>query len=138
MNQNDWSWIGDWTGRRAILTPKHEALVDNHSGKRYSYRVMDERANRLAHYLIELGIQKGDRVGVFSKNRFDFLDLLFACGKTGSILVPFNYRLTRRELEYLVGKTNPKCMFYDPALQSEFLNFRSSIYRGVFYNANSR
>jgi len=89
--------------------------------------MMDERANQVAHHLIDIGLGKGDRVGVFSKNRFDFLDLLFACGKIGSILVPFNYRLTKREIEYLIGKTKPGCMFYDPTLLSEFQEFRSSV-----------
>ena len=127
MYENDWSWIGNWAGRRALLTPGTEAVIDNQTGQRYTFDMMNKRANQAAHYLLELGIGKGDRVGVFSKNRFDFLDLLFACGKVGSILVPFNYRLTKREMEYLVGKTKPKCMFYDPTIRSEFQSFREHL-----------
>ena len=59
-------------------------------------------------------MQKGDRVGVYSKNRFDFLDILFACGKIGAILTPFNIPLTTPETEYLLKKTNPSIVFYDP------------------------
>jgi fatty-acyl-CoA synthase len=66
-------------------------------------------------------------VGVLSKNRFDFLDLLFACGKIGSILVPFNTRLTTRELNYLTNKTGPSIMFYDPNMKEEFAGLRESM-----------
>ena len=74
MDLKDWSWIGDWTGRRAVLTPKQEALVDNIENKRYTFGEMDVRANRVARILLDEGVRKGDRVGVYSKNRFDFLD----------------------------------------------------------------
>jgi len=124
MNLKNWSWIGDWTGRRALLTPKREAIIDNISGTRYSFETMDSRVNQLANALLEMGVKKGDRVGVYSKNRFDFLDLLFACGKLGSILVPYNVRLTARELEYLFGKTKPTAVFYDPNMSSEFVGLR--------------
>jgi fatty-acyl-CoA synthase len=74
--------------------------------------------------LLDSGVQKGNRVGVYSKNRFDFLDILFACGKTGAILTPFNIRLTTHETEYLLKKTNPSIIFYDPDLRTQFEELR--------------
>jgi len=137
MNLKTWSWIGDWTGRRARLTPKREAIIDNLTGKRYTFETMDNRVNQLANALHDMGIKKGDRVGVYSKNRFDFLDLLFACGKLGSILVPYNVRLSERELDYLLGKTRPSAMFYDPNLRSEFDGLRSFVkHQNVFVMGN--
>ncbi|MHA2044312.1 MAG: acyl-CoA synthetase [Candidatus Thorarchaeota archaeon] len=121
----DWSWIGDWTGRRALLTPNKEAIVDNIQNKRYTFQDMEKRANQVARVLLDSGVQKGDRVGVYSKNRFDFLDILFACGKIGAILTPFNIRLTTPETEYLLKKTNPSMVFYDPSLGSQFNEIRS-------------
>ncbi len=124
MDLKDWSWIGDWTGRRALLTPKREAIVDNIQNKRYTFEEMEMRANQVARILLDSGVQKGDRVGVYSKNRFDFLDILFACGKVGAILTPFNIRLTTPETEYLLKKTNPSIVFYDPDLGSQFGEIR--------------
>ncbi len=124
MDLKDWSWIGDWTGRRALLTPKREAIVDNIQNKRYTFEEMDKRANQVARLLLDSGVQKGDRVGIYSKNRFDFLDILFACGKIGAILTPFNIRLTTPETEYLVKKTNPSIVFYDPNLGIQFGKIR--------------
>ena len=124
MDLKDWSWIGDWTGRRALLTPKREAIVDNIQNKRYTFEEMDKRANQVARLLLDSGVQKGDRVGIYSKNRFDFLDILFACGKIGAILTPFNIRLTTPETEYLLKKTNPSIVFYDPNLGIQFGKIR--------------
>ncbi len=124
MNLKDWSWIGDWTGRRALLTPKKEAIVDNIQNTRYTFDEMDKRANQVARLLLDSGVQKGDRVGIYSKNRFDFLDILFACGKIGAILTPFNIRLSTPETEYLLKKTNPSIVFYDPNLGIQFGKIR--------------
>ncbi|MFW9770022.1 MAG: AMP-binding protein, partial [Candidatus Thorarchaeota archaeon] len=127
MGLRDWSWIGDWTGRRALLTPKREAMVDNILGQRYTFDELDKRANQVARVLLDSGIQKGNRVCIYSKNRFDFLDVLFACGKIGAILTPFNIRLTTPEVEYLIKKTNPSVIFYDPELRSQFGELRSFV-----------
>ncbi len=124
MDLKDWSWIGDWTGRRAILSPKQEAIVDNILNERYTFQEMDDRANQVARILLDSGVQKGDRVGVYSKNRFDFLDILFACGKIGAILTPFNIRLTTPETEYLLKKTKPSMVIYDPNMRTQFEEVR--------------
>lgn len=124
MDPMVYSWIGDWTGKRAILTPKTEAIVDNILKKRYTFEMMDRRANAAARLLLDSGVRKGDRVGVYSKNRFDFLDILFACGKIGAILTPFNVRLTTSEMDYLIKKTNPTIFFYDPELRTPFEELR--------------
>jgi fatty-acyl-CoA synthase len=85
---------------------------------------MDKRANQVARTLLDSGVQKGDRVGIYSKNRFDFLDILFACGKIGAIMTPFNIRLTTPEIEYLLKKTDPSMVFYDPDLETQFAELR--------------
>ncbi len=125
MKLNDWSWVGDWTGRRALLTPKRDAMVDNILKERYTFQELDNRANQVARVLLDYGIEKGDRVCIFSKNRFDFLDVLFACGKIGAILTPFNIRLTTPEVEYLIKKTDPSILFYDPDLGTQCDEFRA-------------
>jgi fatty-acyl-CoA synthase len=59
---------------------------------------------------------KGDRVGIFAKNRVEFLDAFFAAGKTGIILVPFNSRLTAAELSVIVKDSGLKALLYDGEL----------------------
>jgi fatty-acyl-CoA synthase len=124
--KEDWSWIGDWAGRRAILTPKNEAFYDNMERQHYTFQDINYRANQLARVLADLDIQKGDRIAAFSKNRFDLIDLFFACGKIGAIMVGLNIRLATPELEYLIEKTNPKLISYDPNLSEPFSELRHS------------
>ena len=120
----DFSWIGDWAGRRALLTPKKEAIYDNMSKKRYTYEELNFRANQLARVLVDKGISKGDRVGMFSSNRIECVDLFLATAKIGAILVPFNIRLTLNELDYLIKKTSPSIFFYEEKLIEKVLEIK--------------
>jgi fatty-acyl-CoA synthase len=115
----EFSWVGDWSGRRAMLTPNREAIIDNVEKKIYSYKELDFRANQLARVLKNNGISKGDRVAMFSTNRIECIDLFLATGKIGAILVPFNIRLSIQELDYLIRKTTPLIFFYEPKLDTQ-------------------
>ena len=121
----EFTWIGDWAGRRASLTPNREAIFDNLEKKTYTYKELDTRANQLARVLLDYGISKGDRIAVFSTNRIECIDLFLATGKIGGILVPFNVRLSIQELEYLIKKTMPSIFFYHPKLESQVTDIKS-------------
>lgn len=115
MNVQHWDWIGDLLGLRASLTPEREAIVDLDQGISYTYRQLNERANRLACYLAErVGIKQGDRVAFLARNQVEMFDGLFGCGKVGAIFVPYNLRLSPEELKKLLDREQPRVMFYDP------------------------
>jgi len=116
---DEFTWIGDWARRRAILTPNREAIFDNIDRKLYTYKDLDSRANQLARVLLNQGISKGDRVAMFSTNRIECVDLFLATGKIGAILVPFNVRLSIQELKYLINKTGPLIFFYESKLNEK-------------------
>ncbi|MFX1386991.1 MAG: AMP-binding protein [Promethearchaeota archaeon] len=113
---SEFSWIGDWAYRRALLSPNQEAIFDNIEKKLYTYKDLNLRANKLARVLLNNGISKGDRVAMFSTNRIECIDLFLATGKIGAILVPFNVRLSIQEIEYLIKKTSPTIFFYESKL----------------------
>ncbi|MFW9969637.1 MAG: AMP-binding protein [Candidatus Odinarchaeota archaeon] len=113
---DEFSWIGDWAKRRALLTPDREAIFDNIENSMYTYNELNLRANKLARLLLNEGISKGDRVAMFSTNRIECIDLFLATGKIGAILVPFNIRLSIQEIEYLIKKTSPSLFFYESKL----------------------
>ncbi len=109
----DFAWIGDWSGRRAILTPNNEAIFDNIKNKLYTYSDINSRANQLARVLLDMGITKGDRIAMLSTNNIDCVDFFMATGKIGAIYVPLNVRLATQELEYLIMKTKPSILVYE-------------------------
>jgi fatty-acyl-CoA synthase len=105
---------GDLLGERARLTPERSALVEVASGRRFTYAELDARAARAAVALAEgVGLASGDRFALLSGNRAEYLDLFFACGKGGAVLVPLNTRLTVPELKEILDDAEPKALIFE-------------------------
>jgi fatty-acyl-CoA synthase len=118
----------DILSKRATLTPNREALYGLHTGQRYTFADLNERANRAANFLREkYDVQKGDRVSILAQNCLPFVDLLFGLGKIGAIFAPLNWRLTARELVYIVNDLQPKVLICGPEYTSVLDEMRSSI-----------
>jgi fatty-acyl-CoA synthase len=118
----------DLLTKRANLTPDREALYDLTSGRRYTYAQLNQRANRAANFLCdEFGVQKGDRVSILAHNSIAYVDLLFGLGKIGAIFAPLNWRLTSRELKYIVNDCQPKVLIVGPEFVSVFKEMRDEI-----------
>ena len=118
----------DILSRRANLTPNREALYDLHTGKRHSFADLNERANQAANFLREkYDVQKGDRVSILAQNCIPFIDLLFGLGKIGAIFAPLNWRLTARELVYIINDLQPKVLICGPEYTSVLDEMRSEI-----------
>lgn len=79
-------------------------------GTTWSYGDIHQLSNQFAHGLRELGISKGDRVGILGENSVEHIILHFATAKIGAIFVPFNYRLAPAELEYVVGHSETRLL----------------------------
>ena len=92
--------IGKVLAQRALITPDREALIFN--GRVFTYRRLNERANRLANALLELGVKPGHRVGLLMFNSNQFLETYFAVAKIGGVLVPLNWRLAPSELDFIL------------------------------------
>jgi fatty-acyl-CoA synthase len=101
----------DLLSSRARLTPDREALLDQNTGQRYSYTQLNQRANRAANFLRhQLNVQKGDRVSILAQNCLAYVDLVYGLAKIGAIFAPLNWRLTARELAYIVGDCQPRVL----------------------------
>jgi fatty-acyl-CoA synthase len=111
-------FVGDWMARGAAYWPQTVAVVDGPrqvGGRavRYTYAAMNARADRLAGWLRDVaGVARGERVGVLSLNGVEVLDALFACGKLGAVLVPYNWRLHAGELAEQVRLTSPRVLLF--------------------------
>ncbi len=130
-------YIGDYLDRRCVYSPDTEAIIDlgNNPTTRYTFYEMNIRANRLANWLKNQGIQKGDRVGMLALDGVHFYDTFFACGKLGAILVPFNWRLHPKEIYELIQQTSPTVLFYsveaEPQIISNYLSEQKDIPRMI-------
>ncbi|NHX35801.1 MULTISPECIES: AMP-binding protein [Halolamina] len=105
-----YDWVGAWSEKRTELSPDRVGLVDDTTGREFTYADLDARANRTARLLREHGVDDGERVAVVSRNRPALVDLFFACGKTGGVLAPLSHRLAARELGELLGNVDPELL----------------------------
>ncbi len=92
--------IGGALNRAAERWGDCDALVACHQQLRYSYRELRDEADRAARALMALGVQRGDRVGIWSGNRAEWMITQYAAAKAGAILVNINPAYRLRELEY--------------------------------------
>jgi fatty-acyl-CoA synthase len=112
-------WLQKW----AQYSPNKTAVKDDTSGMQYSFAEMYAVTNRLSRVLqAEFGIQTGDRVAVLSQNCVEYLMLYFAVQQIGGILVPVNFRLAPREIEYILQDCSAKLLIvqepYRPVIAS--------------------
>lgn len=85
-----------------------------------TYSELDKRSDHCAHFLLESGIRKGDRVALFLDNSVDYIVAYFGILKSGGVVVPLNTQFVRRELESLLNDFTPKFVITDSAHQSAF------------------
>jgi fatty-acyl-CoA synthase len=92
--------IGQCLDRIVAAFPDHDALISCHQQLRYSFGELHTEVERIARGLLALGVAHGDRVGIWSANRAEWLITQYAAAKAGAILVNVNPAYRVRELEY--------------------------------------
>ena len=94
--------LADLIDRNAAFAPDKTAL--RYQGAVWSYGFLAERVTALARALkSQLGVHRGDRVGVLAMNHPDYLVLLYACARLGAMLVPLNWRLAVPEQLFILS-----------------------------------
>ncbi|WP_345382001.1 AMP-binding protein, partial [Pseudonocardia yuanmonensis] len=93
--------IGDNLDRTVAADPDREALVDVPGGRRWTYREFRADVDALALGLLDAGVVKGDRVGIWAPNMAEWTLLQYATAKIGAILVNINPSYRTHELEYV-------------------------------------
>jgi fatty-acyl-CoA synthase len=104
----------DWIAFHADRTPEKVALVDQATGREYTYEQMNDRIGRLAAYLRDAwNVQAGDRLAILAKNSSEYFEFEFACIKLGAMMLPLNWRLAEPELLFILNDAAPKGIVYD-------------------------
>lgn len=96
--------IGNYLEGICERYPDNEALVVRHQGIRWTYREFMQEIDRLATGLLALGIEPGDRVGIWGPNSYEWIMVQYATARIGAIMVCINPAYRLHELEYALNK----------------------------------
>lgn len=97
--------IGDMFDQTVDKFPDNDALIVHHQDIRLTYKALKKMVANCAKAFIALGVNKGDRVGMWSPNRYEWTVVQFATAKIGAILVNINPSYRLNELEYALNQS---------------------------------
>ena len=103
--------IADLAEHAIDAVPDRVALISG--DQKLTYAQLEEKANRLAHYLIDQGVQKDDKVGLYCRNRIEIVIAMLGIIKAGAILVNVNYRYVEGELRYLFENSDMVALVHE-------------------------
>ncbi|MEW9555905.1 AMP-binding protein [Nonomuraea sp. NPDC050783] len=97
--------VGANLERAAARFGEREALVDMPAGRRWTYARLDADVTALARSLLARGVRKGDRVGIWSPNRAEWVLVQYATARIGAVLVNVNPAYRTHELRYVAEQS---------------------------------
>ena len=120
--------IGAYFDAAAARWGDRDALIVRHQNLRWTFAQLQEKVDAFAAGLLALGLEPGERIGIWSQNNAEWAISQFATAKAGLILVNINpaYRLT--ELEYALNKVQCKALIISPSFKtSDYINMVQSL-----------
>lgn len=103
--------IADLAEHAIDAVPDRVALICG--DEQLTYAQLEEKANRLAHYLIAQGVKKDDKVGLYCRNRIEIVIGMLGIVKAGAILVNVNFRYVEGELKYLFENSDMVALIHE-------------------------
>ena len=116
--------IGENLERTAARVPDNLALVSRHQNRRYTYAELNAAVDEVARGLLALGLEAGDRIGIWSPNNAEWVLVQYATAKVGVILVNINPAYRTSELAYALNQSGCRMLI---AAQS----FKTSNYEAM-------
>ena len=117
----------DLQERHNVIWSEFDLIENNPAGeyrREMTWRVFDEKANRMANLLVKRGIGKGDKVAILLMNCLEWLPIYFGILKSGATVVPLNFRYTAEEIKYCLELSDTIALVFGP----EFIGRLESIY----------
>lgn len=100
--------FGDIISRNASRIPDQVGIY--YGERRWTWKEVDERSNRLANMFLASRVKKGDRVAILDQNSDGYMEIYFGLAKAGIIAVPINYRLSPAEMVNLINNAEPQAL----------------------------
>lgn len=110
--------IGDDLARTVARLADSEAVVDVPTGRRWTYRELDEAVDRVASGLLAMGLAKGDRIGIWAPNSAEWILVQYATARLGAILVNINPAYRSHELQYVLGHAGIRMLVAAPSFKT--------------------
>jgi long-chain acyl-CoA synthetase len=101
--------IGDLLLRAATYYPDRVASV--FEDVRLTYRALNDRVNRVGNAMLQAGLGNEDRVGILCHNSHFYQEVFFGTAKTGAVATTINWRLSPRELEFIINDAQVRLLF---------------------------
>lgn len=115
-----------------VIWSEYELIENSPAGeyrREMTWRVFDEKANRMARLLMQRGIKKGEKVAILMMNSLEWLPVYFGILKSGAIAVPLNYRYSAEEIRYCLELSETSALVFGPEFIGRMENIYSSIPR---------
>lgn len=123
--------ISEMLSRNARMYPDDTALIELNPDEKLrseiTWREFDQRANRVANALLDMGIRKGDRVIHLMMNSIAWLEAYFGIIRTGAWSVPLNFRFSSRDIKYCVNVSQSTVMVLGKELLERVDPIRSEL-----------
>jgi acyl-CoA synthetase (AMP-forming)/AMP-acid ligase II len=103
--------LGQMLKVNAKKFPAKTAIKDKE--RSFTYPETNGRVNRLAGSLLSMGLKKGDKVAVLLENCPEIIEIYLATAKTGIVIVPINFRLVGKDIEYILNNSDAKMLMVD-------------------------
>ncbi|KXS39081.1 MAG: fatty-acyl-CoA synthase [Halomonadaceae bacterium T82-2] len=110
--------IGDCFDAIVDSHPERDALISRHQRQRYTWRELQDIVDRTARAYMAIGVEKGDRVGIWATNRSEWAITQFATAKIGAILVNINPSYRTHELEYALRQSGTSTLVLQGAFKT--------------------
>lgn len=131
--------IGEWLEYWAKEAPDREYIVFSDRDLRWTYKVFNDRVDRLAKGLMTIGVKKGTHVGIWASNVPDWVTMFFACSKIGAITITVNTNFKKYEAEDLMRKSDMEVLcIIDHEKDNNFLDMTYKILPELKYQERDK
>lgn len=103
--------------KKRITWKEYELIqpdTKSHYRREITWNIFDEKANRIANFLMSRGIKKGDKVAILMMNCLEWLPIYFGILKTGALAVPMNFRFDSEEIRYCLNLSEADALIFGP------------------------
>lgn len=117
--------LADMVRMNAGKFPDKPAFIE--ADRKITFSALDERVNRLANGLLDLGLKRGDKVAVLMDNCIEIVEAYLACARAGLVIVPINFRLLPREIQYIVNNSDTRALIVQEDLSPLINEVKSTL-----------